>query len=186
MSEVTKQRGRPSPMMFVSLGIGAVLATVLIVVVSIFTGGTVTNNSGQSALIGKTIAPFHGTSLAGAQVDAPWASGHPTLLVFLASWCAPCKAELPGLSAYLTHHHLGDVRVLGINYNDAPTSAKSLVAKDGFTFPVLPDGGTVTQGDFGFVGLPDTVALNAKGVVTYVHSGVTSDALLANELASLA
>jgi len=173
-------------MMFVSLGIGAVLATVLIIVVSLLTGGTVTSTTGQSALVGKTITPFHGTDLAGAHVDAPWASGHPTLLVFLASWCAPCKAELPGLSDYLTHHNLGNVRVVGINYNDAPLSAKSLVAKDGFMFPVLPDGGVITQGDFGFVGLPDTVAINAKGVVTYVHSGVTSDALLAKELASLA
>ena len=186
LSEVTKRRGRPSPMMFVSLGIGAVLATILIVVVSIFTGGTVTNTSGQSALVGTTITPFHGTDLAGAPVDAPWASGHPTLLVFLASWCAPCKAELPGLSSYLTHHHLGDVRVVGINYNDAPANVKALVAKDGFVFPVVPDNGTITQGDFGFVGLPDTVAINAKGVVTYVHSGVTSDALLTKELASLA
>jgi len=173
-------------MMFVSLGIGAVLATVLIVVVSIFTGGTVRSVGGQSAVVGKTIAPFSGTDLAGAPVTAPWSSGHPTLLVFLASWCAPCKAELPGLSSYLTHHNLGDVRVVGINYGDEPARARSLVAKDGFTFPVLPDAGAITQGEFGFVGLPDTVALNGKGVVTYAHSGITSDAILAKELASLA
>ena len=45
MSEVTSQRGRPSPMMFVSLGIGAVVAIVLISVVSYFTGGTVTKKA---------------------------------------------------------------------------------------------------------------------------------------------
>jgi thiol-disulfide isomerase/thioredoxin len=172
-------------MMFVSLGIGAVIAVVLIGLVSILTGGKVTNTSGQSALIGTTIEPFHGTALDGTHLEAPWASGHPTILVFMASWCAPCKAELPGLSTYLREHVSGDVRVVGINYNDAPSSAKALVAKDGFDFPVLPDNGAVTVSDFGFNGLPDTVALNARGVVTYVHVGATSDALLAKELASL-
>ena len=169
-------------MMFVSLGIGLVIAVALIVVVSIATGGKVTNNP-PSALIGKEIPAFTGTDLAGQRVSAPWKSGHPTLLVFLASWCAPCRQELPGLSAYLLSHNLGPTRVVGINYIDNPTSAKRLVAADHFDFPVLPDSGAITQGDFYFSGLPDTVLISSTGHVLAVHSGPTNNAQLASELA---
>ena len=182
MSEVTKQRGRPSPMMFISLGIGAVVATVLITIVSYFTGGTVTTPNSQSALVGRAVPSFTVKDLQGATITAPWSSGHPTLLVFLASWCAPCRKELPGLAAYLEHHALGYLAVVGVNYNDAPTSARTLLQTSNFTFPVIPDSGALTTTDFGLPGLPDTVLVSSTGTVLAVTTGATSTARLAQYL----
>lgn len=183
LSEVTKQRGRPSPMMFISLGIGAVVAIVLITIVSYFTGGTVTAPTSQSPLIGKSVPAFSVRSLTGVTTTSPWSSGHPTLLVFLASWCAPCRKELPGLASYLSHHSLGNLAVVGVNYNDAPSAAVKLLTTSHVTFPVIPDSGPITQSDFGFVGLPDTVLVSSTGHVLAVTSGATSDARLSQYLA---
>ena len=183
MSEVTKQRGRPSPMMFISLGIGVTIAVVLITIVSYFTGGTVTTPTTQSSLIGKSVPSFTLTDLKGETITSPWSTGHPTLLVFLASWCAPCRKELPGLASYLEHHDLGNLTVLGVNYNDAASSAQALVQRANFTFPVVPDSGALTTTDFALPGLPDSVLVSSTGKVLAVTTGVTSDAQLAQYLA---
>ena len=170
-------------MMFISLGIGAVVATIMIAIVSYFTGGTVTSTSTQSALVGKSIPAFTVKNLDGVATTAPWSSGHPTLLVFVASWCAPCRKELPGLASYLAHHPLGSLEVVGVNYNDAPANARALLAKAHVTFPVVPDSGTITSSDFGFAALPDTVLVSSTGHVLAVTTGTTSDARLGQYLA---
>jgi len=172
-------------MMFVSLGIGAVLAIVLITVVSFLTGGTVTTPTAKSALIGTTVPAFHTTDLTGAPVRSPFSSGHPTVLVFLASWCTVCRQELPALSVYLHQHPVGPVRVLGVDYLDDPKKALALVRSTGFGAPVIADSGTLTQNLFHFAGLPDTVFIDHTGHVVAANSGTTSTALFARDLALL-
>jgi len=172
-------------MMFVSLGIGIVVAITLISVVSYFTGGKVTTPLSQSALVGTKVPAFGGTSPNGTAVTAPWKSGHPAVLVFFASWCTVCHEELPAVSSYLKSHYLGNVEVAGVNYLDSPSKGAAIAKATGFTYPILEDGGSVTQGLFYFAGLPDTVFVNAKGVVTDVVSKAITTAQLAAGLASL-
>src|ERR1039457_6572215 len=98
LSETTKpQRGHPSPMMFVSIGIGTVVAVALIVIVSILTGGPVKGNQGfaTSNLVGTTVKSFTLSGLNGGEQRAPWASGHPGVLIFFASYCGPCTRKCP-------------------------------------------------------------------------------------------
>jgi len=175
LSEVTKaKRGHPSPMMFVSIGIGAVLAIALISVVSALTGGKVTSGSTQipSALQGKTIAHFSESGLYGGTEKAPWEDHHPSVLVFFASWCTVCQPEIPKVATYVSTHNLGGVVVLGIDANDTRSAAQAFVKKDRVKFPVAFDPNTtVTAGLFDFGTLPETVFLNAKGVVQSVHFG---------------
>jgi len=170
-------------MMFISLGIGASIAVVLIAIVSYFTGGTVTTPATQSSLIGKSVPGFTVKDLKGATITSPWSTGRPTLLVFVASWCDPCRKELPGLAAYLAHHSLGNLAVLGVNENDDPASAAALLRSANVTFPVVPDHGTIATGDFGFSALPDSVLVSSTGTVLAATTGVTSNAQLAQYLA---
>jgi thiol-disulfide isomerase/thioredoxin len=170
-------------MMFISLGIGAAVAIVLITIVSYLTGGTVTTPTTTSPLLGRAVPSFTATALDGRSVTAPWHHGRPTLLVFLASWCAPCRAELPRLSQYLRANAPAALAVVGVNYNDAPSSARALLASAHVTFPVVPDSGAITVSDFGFVGLPDTVLVSSTGHVLAVHVGVTSNATLRADIA---
>ena len=152
LSEITKpSRGHPSPMMFVSLGLGAVIAIALITVVSVLTGGKVTNSNAppKAALDGTRIASFSTSGLNGGLQRAPWSSGHPSVLVFFASWCGPCQGEIPKLAKYVITHSEGNVEVVGIDAGDQRGAALA----------------------FKFAALPETVFLNAKGVVQSVHVG---------------
>lgn len=160
--------------MFISIGLGTVVAVALITVVSILTGGTVTpgGNAPKSALVGQHIKSFTLSGLNGGTQTSPWKTGHPSVLIFFASWCGPCKAEMPKVATYIRTHNPSPVVVLGVDANDPLGSARAFIKKDDVTFPVAADPhGAVTSGVFGFQNIPETVFLNAKGVVTDVYYG---------------
>lgn len=161
-------------MMFISLGIGTAIAVALIVVVSILTGGSVTSNNGPStpALVGKTVKSFTLSGLGSGQVKAPWSSGHASVLIFFASDCGPCQSEMPKVAKYLRNHDESPLVVMGIDVLDGRTAARSFVRRDGVTFPVAFDAnGNVTSGNFQFQGIPETVFLSKRGVVSQVYFG---------------
>jgi thiol-disulfide isomerase/thioredoxin len=161
-------------MMFVPLGLGTAVAIALIAVVSVLTGGKATPNNGAStsALVGTHVKSFSLGGLNGGTESAPWTSGRASVLIFFASWCGPCKSEMPKVAAYLRTHDPSPIEVLGIDANDDRGAARAMVRKDGVTFPVAFDAnGDVTSGVFSFVTVPESVFINAKGVVTQVYFG---------------
>jgi len=175
-------------MMFVSIGLGALLATALIVVVSLLTGGSVksTGTAPTNALVGQTVKGFRLVGLSGGSLSAPYATGHPTVLIFFASWCGPCQAEMPQVAEYLKSHDEGAVRVIGIDTNDSRANGQRFVTRSGVTFPVAFDPSTsVANGVFRLLAIPDTVFVNAKGVVTQVYQGAIPKDQLATDIAKL-
>lgn len=150
---------------------GAVAAVALITVVSILTGGSPTSPS-TNQLVGKDMKSFTLAGLNGGNVTAPWVSGHASVLIFFASYCGPCKREMPKIAKYIRTHSPTPVDVVAVDAIDVRSSAQTMVKKDGVTFPVAFDpNGTVTTGIFGFGAVPESVFLNAKGVVTNVYFG---------------
>ena len=180
-------------MMFVSLGIGAVLAIALITVVSLLTGGsngttTSTTLAPPAALDGTKIAGFSLPGLIGGTVKTPWTTTKPngTVLLFFASWCGPCQAEFPRVAKYVKTLNPATATVVGIDANDENGAAQRFVKKSDATFPVGVDpNGTLTSGTFLFGTLPETVFLNKKGVVKEVIYGAVSNAELTAGIAAL-
>ena len=176
-------RRGPSPMMWISLGLGAVVAAVLIVVVSLATGGSATPTN---VLDGTRVASFSIPSLDHGRVVAPWRSGHPAVVLFFASWCGPCTAEIPRVATFVEHHHLGRVRVVGVDVNDGVSAGRSFVRHAGVRFPVGVDPrSNLSSREFRLPGLPDTVFVNGDGVVTSVVVGSVSNAQLGDALTTL-
>lgn len=171
-----------------SLGIGSALAVIAIVVVSILTGGHVSNNDGEptSDLVGKSVASFSLSGLTSGTVHAPWKRHHSAVLIFFASWCGPCKDEMPKVATYLRHHDEGSIRVVGIDANDERGAAKTFVKRSGVEFPVAFDpNGAVTNGVFKFATLPETVFVSSKGIVRQVYFGAIPKNVLAAGIARL-
>ena len=180
-------------MALLSLGLGAAIALVMILTVSFLTNGrshrartSTTAPLATTALVGMTLKGFTSPGLFGGTITSPWTSGHPSVVIFFASWCGPCQGEMPKVATYLRSHHLGRVRVVGVDANDELSSARTFVTKDKVGFPVAFDAnGTITNGLFQFLTLPETVFLTATGKVTNVYFGAIPTSKLASGIAAL-
>ena len=93
------------------------------------------------------------------------AGGRPTVINLWASWCVPCRKELPLLAR--AHEELGDaVQVIGIDYKDpAPDDAIELARVSGVTYPQLSDPDQKTASALKVVALPQTVFVDAQGTI---------------------
>ena len=174
---------RPSRKLIIIVGVVAAIA--LITVVSVLTGGKQTNVL-TNQLVGKQMKSFSVAGLNGGKVAAPWASGHPSVIIFFASWCGPCKSEMPQIAKYIRTHSPTPLDVVAVDATDVRSAAQSMVKKDGVTFPVAFDpNGAVTSGIFGFSTVPESVFVNAKGIVASVYFGAIPKKQLASGIKRL-
>lgn len=98
----------------------------------------------------------------------PWSlaalKGRPVMLNFWASWCEPCRAEMPSLELLQTRHQRDGLVVLAVNYQEAAPAIKRFLEVLPFSLPILPDReGTVTAAWTPRV-FPTTVLIDRAGV----------------------
>lgn len=103
------------------------------------------------------------------QFDLQALQGKVWLLNVWASWCAPCRQELPLLVAFSRQDN---IPVYGLNYKDQPEKAKALlrVAGNPYVASAVDADGRVGM-DFGIQGVPETFVIDAQGRVRYRHLG---------------
>ena len=112
------------------------------------------------------------TTLEGEPFPLDSIVGEPTVLNFFASWCGPCRAELPAFQE-VSQATGGDVRFVGVNTRETDLdNARDLVAETGVTYTVaLGDDGSLFQ-DVGGLAMPTTAFVSAEGRIVEVHSGI--------------
>ncbi len=105
--------------------------------------------------------------------------GKPVVVNFFASWCEPCKAEMPDFAT--VHAEVGDeITFLGVNLRDSEADARSILAETGVTFAVARDPSGSLAEAFGVVNMPSTFFLDASGKIVSAHAGaLTADDLRA-------
>jgi peroxiredoxin len=124
------------------------------------------------ARIEQAAAPdFTLQSLTGETVRLAELRGQVVLINFWASWCGPCRQEMPVLDRL--HHRYKDAgfTVIGINVEGEAAPARALVDKTGVTFPVLIDEGQLISKRYDLKAMPSTVVVDRDGNVRYVHRG---------------
>ena len=115
----------------------------------------------------KMLAPdFTVYDLEGNEVHLSDFRGKPVVLNFWASWCGPCKSEMPDFNE--KYQELGDdVQFLMINLTDGTTEtvegASSFIASMGYTFPVFYDTSSMAAARYGVSSIPTTFFIDAEG-----------------------
>jgi cytochrome c biogenesis protein CcmG/thiol:disulfide interchange protein DsbE len=143
-----------------------------------------------SPLIGKPVPQFSlgpiegqdgggGTPRPGVS-SADLAGGEVTVVNMWSSWCGPCIQEHPQLVALKQQHK---VRLIGINYKDAPEAARRFLAKYGNPFDAI---GADTSGrvaiDWGVYGVPETYVVDGAGRIAFKFIGPLTANAIKNEI----
>ncbi|MHB9139373.1 MAG: TlpA family protein disulfide reductase [Victivallaceae bacterium] len=111
--------------------------------------------------------------------------GKPVLINFFASWCLPCREEMPVLVKIAQEYGPKGVVFLGVAVDDTEEKMKDFIARYGVTFPVGLDKTAGVQKSFGLYGIPTTYFIDKQGMINYFHSGAVTEELLQHELDKL-
>ena len=110
--------------------------------------------------------------------------GHPVVLNFWASWCVPCRKELPAFQA--VYGRMGDqVTFLGMNHQDSRDDAVALLRKTGVQYQSGFDPKGRVARAYALYGMPTTVFISAGGRILATRTGEMSESQLADEIRDL-
>ncbi len=116
---------------------------------------------------GDPAPPFTTVALAGAQAGSPDLLGAPYLLNVWATWCAPCRQEMPELQRLHDAYAAQGFRVVGVSLDDrgAGELIQSFLDDIGVTFPVYHDPSSEIMDAYGLIGLPGSFLVDSEGVI---------------------
>ena len=95
-----------------------------------------------------------------------------------ATWCPPCKAEMPTLEAYYEQHAAQGFTIIAIEAGDSRENVEPFVSAYGLRFPVWLDPGNAALRAFGNPNLPNSFVLDRSGMVRYAWTGEINRAML--------
>jgi len=102
--------------------------------------------------------------------------GQIVLLNFWASWCGPCRQEMPILEQLNRQYHGKGVTLLGVNVEPDSAAAVQWLKATPVTFPILFDTDSKVSKLYEVAGMPNTVIIDRKGLVRYIHRGYAAGA----------
>ncbi len=110
-------------------------------------------------------------SLDGGNLRLEEYRGQVVLINFWASWCGPCRQEMPILDRLHQRYEDTGFSVLGVNVEEDSAPARKVVEKTNITFPVLLDTRQIVSKLYELKAMPSTVVVDRDGNVRYVHKG---------------
>ena len=129
----------------------------------------------SSHFVGKLAPDFTLSTLDGAEVSLSQFVGQPVLINFWASWCLPCREEMPKLVQSFETHKAEGFMLLGVNltYSDSVPDAQAFASEFKITFPVLLDkDGAVAEKMYQIPGIPTSVFVSRDGTIERIQVGV--------------
>jgi thiol-disulfide isomerase/thioredoxin len=137
--------------------------------------------TGQVAPMRFTLKDMHG-----ADVNLSSFKGKVVLINFWATWCGPCRAEIPGL-VELQDQYRDDLTILGVSIDDPAEKLKPYAAEFKINYPVLVGNGHQDMQDaFGpLYGIPVSVIVGRDGRIAKKHSGIATKEQFEREIKAL-
>jgi peroxiredoxin len=124
----------------------------------------------QRSIVGSAAADFTLPDVEGRQVRLSDFRGKTVLLAFWATWCLPCKEELPTLQKIDEQYRDKGLVILTIN-DEAPATIRDFLRAKNYSLPALVDSNRVVFREFAVHFIPTAVVINPDEIVTQVITG---------------
>lgn len=130
-----------------------------------------TSSLAASDLSGLPAPDFALKSATGENLRLSEYRGDVVLINFWATWCGPCRQEMPLLDQLYTRYERVGFSLLGVNIDDDSARAMEMIRELGVSFPVLFDARKEVSQLYNVDAMPVTVLVDREGTVRYVHKG---------------
>ncbi len=143
-----------------------IMMTLMLVMVSTLGLGLAGCSSSETAPeVGKLAPDFQLSALDGGSVSLSDFRGRPVLINFWASWCGPCRYEMPFLQRIHEEQAANGLVVLGVNLGESPDEVREFMGEFGLTFPTLLDSRQDVALTYNVRGIPTTLLIDEDGVI---------------------
>jgi len=140
----------------------------------------------QSATPSATNHPaaplFSLTDINGQKLDLVSYRGKVVLLDFWATWCAPCRTEIPHFIAMQNRYGSQGLQIIGISLDDSDNPVKKFYAEQRMNYPVAVGDDKLADSYGGVLGLPVAFIIDRDGRILHQHTGETAAEVFENEL----
>lgn len=134
-----------------------------------------TDNTNEETDVEKPLAKdFELMNLKGEKVSLSDYKGQKIFLNFWASWCGPCREEMPDLNSFYESHKDENFVIIAVNVGEDKEIAESFMTDNGYTMPVLLDETTDVAAEYLVRGIPTTLVINESFEVIHRVSGTLS------------
>ena len=141
-----------------------------VVLAVLLNGPTVT---AEHELVGQPAAQFTLSSISGKKVSLKQFRGKIVVLNFWATWCGPCKKELPEFVRMRRKYKDRQVEILTINVDSNIENARRFLRKNKLKLKTLWDGHKKVAQKYDVQAMPSTYVIDQNGVIRSVHKGFT-------------
>jgi peroxiredoxin len=124
-----------------------------------------------SGLAGQPAPDFALKSSTGENLRLSEYRGDVVMINFWATWCGPCRQEMPLLDELYSRYQRVGFNLLGVNIDDDSSRAMNMISELGVSFPVLFDSRKEVSKLYDVDAMPVTVLVDREGNVRYIHEG---------------
>ncbi|KHF41900.1 thiol disulfide exchange role in cytochrome c biogenesis [Halalkalibacter okhensis] len=152
-----------------------------------FNSFTATKISGDSqhssrVAVGQMAPNFTLQTVEGEEVALSDFSGQRIMINFWATWCPPCRAEMPDMQRFYKNHDVVVLAINGTNTEGSSEQVKQFVDDLGLSFPILLDEAGETYALYQIGPRPTSLFIDKSGMITHIHIGAMNVEMMIRQL----
>jgi peroxiredoxin len=140
-------------------------------IIALVFGAFAASSLASSGMEGQKAPDFALKSSTGENLRLSEYRGDVVMINFWATWCGPCRQEMPLLDELYNRYQRVGFNLLGVNIDDDSRRAMQMAEELGIDFPVLFDASKEVSRLYEVEAMPVTVLVDREGTVRYVHHG---------------
>lgn len=143
------------------------------------------SNDTRPVEVGSRAPDFKLAALDGPDLTLSALRGNVVVLNFWATWCGPCRAEMPALEQVGQQYRERGLRIVGVDVQESPDKVREFLPEVGVTFPIVFDSDTALARRYRAGGLPASFIIDREGTVREIKLGAYTEETLIEKITPL-